>query len=83
MRNFMFLGATAIALAFGVGNAYAGNIDPHESPYAILEPLTVAPSPAPMSEGRAAYTGGDQGNLSCRPGRVQIRGVWNNAQVCD
>jgi len=61
MRKTILLGTTAVALAFGAANAYAGspNPSPESSPYAILEPQTVAPSI--MNEGRAALTGGDPG----------------------
>jgi hypothetical protein len=60
MRKTILLGTTAVALALGAANAYAmggGPLSPEASPYAILEPQTVAPSM--MSEGRAALTGGD------------------------
>ena len=62
MRKTLLLGATAVVLALASASAYAmggGNISPEASPYAILEPQTLAPST--MTEGRAAYTGGDAG----------------------
>jgi hypothetical protein len=60
MRNIVLLGTTAVVLTLGAANAYAmggGNVSPEASPYAILEPQSVAPSV--MGEGRAALTGGD------------------------
>jgi hypothetical protein len=51
--HMKFLGsATALALAFGVSDASAmgggGDLSPSQSPYAILEPQTVAPLAAPI-----------------------------------
>jgi hypothetical protein len=60
MRNIVLLGTTAVVLTLGAANAYAmggGNPSPEASPYAILEPQSVARSI--MSEGRAALAGGD------------------------
>ncbi|MGO8835597.1 MAG: hypothetical protein ACLQE9_22655 [Roseiarcus sp.] len=60
MHKTLLLAAATAAFALGAGGAYAtggGNVSPEASPYAILEPQTVAPSV--MSEGRAALTGGD------------------------
>ena len=65
MRKFVLFGATAVVLALGVAHASAmgsGNLSPEASPYAILEPQTVAPSG--IGEGRAAYTGGETGDKS-------------------
>jgi len=62
MRKILLLGATAVVLALGSAGAFAmggGNASPEASPYAILEPQTLAP-PA-MTEGRAAYIGSDAG----------------------
>lgn len=62
MRTTLLLGTTAVVLALASANAYAmggGNVSPQASPYAILEPQTLAPST--MTEGRAAYTGGGAG----------------------
>ena len=62
MRKILLLGTTAVVLAFGSASAFAmggGNISPEASPYAIMEPQTLAPST--MTEGRAADTGSDAG----------------------
>jgi hypothetical protein len=62
MRKTLLLGTTAVVLALVSASAYAmggGNVSPEASPYAILEPQTLAPST--MTEGRAAYTGSDAG----------------------
>jgi hypothetical protein len=54
MREMVLPGTVALALAFGVSDASAmggsGNLSPSESPYAILEPQTVTPLPAPVVE---------------------------------
>jgi hypothetical protein len=95
MRTAMYLGAIALGLAFGATHAIAGNIDPHASPYAIISPMTVAP--APTTERRAAYVGGEQGgrfgdtlayraqqlSSDCHPARVRIQRTWRDAQICD
>jgi hypothetical protein len=92
MRNIILLGTAALALTFSAAGAYAGNLDPHESPYAVISPVTVAP--AAMAEGHAAYVGGDEGNMfgffgarqppyGCYPDRARIRGVWRNVRECD
>jgi hypothetical protein len=63
MRKIIFLGTTAVALAYGSVNAFAmggGDLSPEQSPYALLAPQTV--QQPPMDEGRAAYTGDDQGH---------------------
>jgi hypothetical protein len=60
MRKILLLGTTGVVLTLGAANAYAmggGNLSPEASPYAILEPQSVASSIT--SEGRAALTGGD------------------------
>jgi hypothetical protein len=65
MRKIMLFGATAIALALGAANAYAiggRNLSPEQSPYAVIAPQTLTPSP--LSEGRAVYTGEDLGFTS-------------------
>jgi hypothetical protein len=61
MRNVLLFGATAVILALGAADAFAvggGDLSPEQSPYALLAPQTVPY--APMSEGRSAYTGGEQ-----------------------
>jgi hypothetical protein len=54
MREMVLASAAAIILAFGLSNASAmggsGDLSPSESPYAILEPQTVTPLPAPVVE---------------------------------
>lgn len=60
MRKIILSATTVVALALGAGGAYAmggGNASPEASPYAIIEPQTVAP--LAMSEGRAALVGDD------------------------
>jgi hypothetical protein len=47
MRKTLLLGTTVVVLALGSASAYAmggGNVSPEASPYAILEPQSVAPS---------------------------------------
>jgi hypothetical protein len=50
MREMVLLGTAAAMLAFGASDAGAmgggGDLSPSESPYAILEPQTVAPPAA-------------------------------------
>jgi hypothetical protein len=52
MREMVRWGTAAVVLAFGAPGAFAmtggGNLSPEESPYAILEPQTVAPLAAPI-----------------------------------
>jgi hypothetical protein len=54
MREMVLASAAAIILAFGLSNASAmggsGDLSPSESPYAILDPQTVTPLPAPVVE---------------------------------
>jgi hypothetical protein len=96
MRKIVISGVAAVVLAASLtaaNAAYAGNIDPRESPYAILAPQTVAPAPALIAEGRSAYVGGDQGDRAgyavqhpfadCPSVRVRMHGVWRDAKLCD
>jgi len=60
MRMIRLIAATAVIVGLGAANAFAmggGNLSPEQSPYAILEPQTLAPYGA--TEGRSVYTGGD------------------------
>jgi len=54
MRKIIFLLEAAVLALATTGGALAmgggGNLSPSQSPYAILEPQTVAPLPAPASE---------------------------------
>jgi hypothetical protein len=62
MRKIIFLGTTAVALAFGAANALAmggGDLSPEQSPYALIAPQTL--QQPPIGEGRAAFTGDEQG----------------------
>ncbi|WP_158815558.1 hypothetical protein [Methylocapsa sp. S129] len=56
MRTIILAGSTALILALGVSSVYANG--PLYSPYEILAPKypDATPAPAPMPEGRAAYT---------------------------
>jgi len=56
MRNLILAGAAGVALALGAVSAEAASIQnrPESSPYALIQPLTVAPAPAPF-EGRSAF----------------------------
>jgi hypothetical protein len=74
IASTVLLAATAVltlnasdAFAVSAGNAgQGGNLPAAASPYAILEPQTVAP--AAVDEGRAAYTDGMQnGRSNLRP----------------
>jgi hypothetical protein len=61
MRNVLLFGAVAVVLTFGGADAFAmggGDLSPDQSPYALLAPQTVPD--ATMSEGRSAFTGGEQ-----------------------
>ena len=62
MRKFLLFGAATIALALGAANAAhamgGGNLSPEASPYALIAPQTLQPSP--MTEGRSVYTDPDQ-----------------------
>jgi hypothetical protein len=65
MRKIMLFGATAVALTFAAGSAYAmggGDLSPEQSPYALLAPQTLQSSPT--SEGRSAYTSRGPGSWS-------------------
>ncbi len=63
MRKIIVLAAAAAALVLGAASANAvPNIDPQQSPYAILVPDSSAPMAT--SEGRAAAVGGDAGGWS-------------------
>jgi hypothetical protein len=66
MHKIILCGATAVVLILANASAYArgggGDPSPEESPYAILEPQTVAPlafAPRALKEGRSAFSGND------------------------
>lgn len=55
MRKIILLATTAVVITLGAASANANpNLRPEQTPYAVLEPQTVAP--LPTSEGRAAFT---------------------------
>jgi hypothetical protein len=63
MRKIVVLAAAAAALVLGAVSANAvPNIDPQQSPYAILAPESAGPMAT--TEGRAALVGGDAGGWS-------------------
>jgi hypothetical protein len=83
MRWIILLGTIALGLALGAAYAVAGDIDPHESPYAVLAPITLA-SPDDQAqpvlfEGRSAATGDSR---NCRVSHVRIHHAWRDTQIC-
>ena len=81
MRNLILTGVVGAALALGAVGAQAASIQnrPESSPYALIEPLTVAPAMAPF-EGRSAFV--DEFNAAPAVD-APVRGgpIKNNGQV--
>jgi hypothetical protein len=57
MRALILAGSTAVILTLGASSVYANG--PLASPYEVWYPSQVDPAPAP--EGRASYTGDENG----------------------
>ena len=62
MRALILAGSTAVILTLGASSGYANG--PLFSPYEILAPVQAEPIPIPAAEGRATYTGDQNGAVA-------------------
>jgi hypothetical protein len=79
MRNLILAGVAGAALALGAAGAHAASIQnrPESSPYALIQPLTVAPAPL---EGRSAFVD-EFGAAPVVDAPVRGGPIKNNGQV--